>query len=259
MGILSSLQNLVSSKVSESTRKKVVSAADTALTILTSPIGAITNFKKAKEITSKTSTLSLLAQGVETSLIAVAPFTAAGKSLATKAAAAAFKTPQRAAITLTAAGSAIVSPTIRDVALTAATPSTYIGAGEKLGAFVEGAPSGVKDLASKGVVAAATGLGIVGVGVAAYELLKSDDKQTAAPTLLPELEGKPTTLPTNTATPTLPETIAVSPTSTTKKRRHKVKREPQNIIQKTNIIINNANNSTKHTTKKYLNAALLKN
>lgn len=257
MGILSSLQNLVTRKVSESTREKVVSAANTALTILTSPIGAITNFKKAKEITSKTSTLNLLAQGVETSLIAVAPFTAAGKSLAVKAGQTAFKTLPRAATTITAAAAAVASPTIRNVAVTTLTPSTYVAAGEKVGQFIEGAPSEVKDLASKGVVAAATGLGIVGVGVAAYELLKSDDKQTATPTLLPELEGKPTTLSTNTATPTLPETIAVSPTSTTKKRRHKVKREPQNIIQKTNIIINNANNSTKHTTKKYLNARVL--
>lgn len=243
MGIISSLQNLVTRKVSESTREKVVSAANTALTFLTSPIGAITNFKKAKETTAKTSTLSLLAQGVETSLIAVAPFTAAGKGLAVKAGETAFKTLPRAATTITAAAAAVASPTIRNVALTALTPSTYVAAGEKVGQFVEAAPSEVKDLTSKGVVAAATGLGIVGVGVAAYELLKSDDKQGNIPTLLPELEEKPKTIETNTATPTLPETIGVTPTPTTKKRRHKTTKQPQNIIQKTNVMVNVGNKS----------------
>jgi len=257
MGILSALQNLVQKNVSSETRQKVVSGVDTALTILTSPIAAIKDFKTAKKETSKKSATKLVAEGVENTLLAVAPFTAAGKTLAVKAGQAAFKTLPRAAATITATGAALTSKTVRQTAATVLTPSNYIATGEKIGSFIENAPEDIKNLTSSGVVLAATGLGIAGVGVAAYELLKSDDKQTDIPTLLPELDNKIQTLPTNTATPTLPQTVEVSPTSSTRKRRSKAKREPQNIIQKTNIIINNSNNSIKRQTKKYLNARIL--
>lgn len=257
MGLLSALQNLVAKNVSVANREKVVSAVDTALTVLTSPIAAIKNFSKAKEETSKKSTAKLVAEGVENTLLVVAPFSAAGKTLAAKAATYAFSSVPKAAVTITAAGAAIASPTVRNVATSALTPSNYIGAGEKIGQFIEAAPTDVKDLASKSVVLAATGLGIVGVGAAAYSLLNDDDKENPTPTLIPELEGNkqltPSVIPTNTETPVIPETVRVSSTPTKRKKRSTTKREPQNIIQKTNIIINNSNNSIKHKTKKYLN------
>ena len=263
MGILSSLQNLVSKKVSASTREKVVSAVDTALTVLTSPIAAIKNFSKAKEETSKKSALKLVAEGVENTLLVTAPFSAAGKSLAAKAVGTAFGSVKATAATLVVGGAVAASPTVRNAAISIVTPSNLIGTGEKIGKTVEKAVAtntpGVEDL-TKGGLTAIAGLGIGGLAIAGGKLLYDDikdggliDSNNNLPT---EIENKinPTVMPTNTETPTLPQTVTVSPTSNRKKRRYTTKREPQNIIQKTNIIINNSNHSTKHTTKKYLNA-----
>lgn len=229
MSLISGLQKFVTEKVSSQTRAKVVSAVDTALTVLTSPIAAITNFKKAKEETAKKTPLKLVSEGAENVLLVTAPFTAAGKTLAVKAGQAAFKTLPRAATTITAASAVAVSPTIRETALTALTPSTYVGVGEKVGQFVEKAPQEVKDLASKGVVLGATGLGLVGVGVAGYQLLKDkkgSGKELPTDTSMPSAQVENAVIPTNTETPKIPEVVEVKSSIKSKKRKkYKKKRE----------------------------------
>jgi hypothetical protein len=87
--------------------------------------------------------------------------------------------------------------------------------------------------------------------------VRPDVPQDSTPQLPVEKPTNNAVIPTNTSTPTLPETISVSPTSTRKKRRSTRARQPLNIIQKTNIMINNTNSGTKFKTKKYLNATVL--
>jgi len=105
-----------------------------------------------------------------------------------------------------------------------------------------------------GVGLVAGGAAIVAGGTALYNNLTAE-KETKTET--------PKVMETNTATPTLPQTQAVTVgsglTSTKRKRRPSVKQSPQNIIQRTSILIQNRNSQNKLTTKKYLNAALLKN
>ena len=258
MGLISNLQSWVTQHVSTETRAKVVSAVDTTLTALTSPFQAIVDFKKAKEETSKKTPLKLVAEGVENVLAVTAPFTSAGKTLLVKAGQAAFKTLPRAATTLTAGAAILSSPTIRKTAVTALTPSTYIGAGEKIGQFVEKAPKEVKDAASKGVVLAGTGLGLFGAGVAAYNLLTGDEKpspEKPSPekplptnTATPESNLQAATIPTNTQTPKIPEVIEVKPSVKSKRRRKtKKKREVPYI----NIKIDNREDNDTYDRKVY--------
>ncbi len=267
MGILSALQNLVSKNVSYDTRMKVVSGVDTALTVLTSPIAALKDFGKAKAETSKKSATKLVAEGVENTLIVLTPFTSGAKTIAGKVLVAASSSLPRAALSLTAIGAAATSPTIRKTAITALTPSNYIGAGEKLGSIIEELPTGIKNISGKGVVLAATGLGLTGLAAAGGKLLYDDIKDGGLfdNEIKTDLSNLPTeinknlpvaTIPTNTETPKLPETISLSPTPT-RKRRKATKKQPTNMTQRTNIIINNTNNSTKLKTKKYLKAQVL--
>ena len=255
MGLISSLQAFVTKNVSAETRAKVVSAADTALTVLTSPIAAIKNFSKAKEETSKKSAVKLVAEGVENTLLVTAPFTAAGKSLAAKAVSTAFGSVKNTAITLTAAGAAVASPTVRNTAVTALTPSTYIGAGEKVGNVIEGfASDKTKDVAGKAVVAAATGLGVAGLAVGAYELYKDYKEDKAANATLPT-ETSNIVAPvnpavsTNQGTPVVPATTQISTGSTKsgKRRKYKKKREVPYI----NIKIDNREDNDVNDRKVY--------
>jgi hypothetical protein len=97
------------------------------------------------------------------------------------------------------------------------------------------------------------------------KLKKVDDKvpeinttpDIPTPSLPAEIPKNDKVIPTNTATPSLPETIALSPTSVRRKRRTIKARQPINIMQRTNIVINNQTNRTKLKTKKYLNATVL--
>lgn len=258
MGLISSLQAFVTKNVSAETRAKVVSAADSALTVLTSPIAAIKNFSKAKEETSKKSTVKLLAEGVENTLLVTAPFSAAGKSLAAKAVSTAFGSVKNTAITLTAAGAVAASPTVRNTAITAVTPSTYIGAGEKVGNVIEGLSSDKgKDFGSKAVVAAATGLGVAGLAVAGYELYKDYKEDKAANTTLPTDTNVPSTsltptIATNQSTPVVPATTTVTTGTTsvggkTKRKKYKKKREVPYI----NIKIDNREDNDVNDRKVY--------
>ena len=263
--VIQPLNKIVAEKVSVDTRKKVVSAVDTALTILTSPIGAVTNFKKAKEETSKKSTTKLVAEGIETTLIAVAPFTSAGKTLATKAVTTAFSSVKNTAITLVGAGAVATSPTIKNAIVQAVTPSNYIQAGEKIGNVVEGFNQDQKTLTEKVIQTGLIGLGGVAVVGASIPVIKAliPDKEEKVATLPPTPEPtknlSPSVMETNTEKPFTPETTTITTGTTRKKaKKRKSKISPtQNIIQKTNILINNSNKTTKFQTKKYLNERVL--
>lgn len=261
MGLLSSLQSFVSKNVSAATRDKVVSAVDTALTVLTSPIAAIKDFSKAKEETSKKSTLKLVAEGVENTLLVVAPFSSAGKTLATKAVATAFGSVKATATTLVVGGAIASSPTVRNTAISLATPSNLIGTGEKIGNFVEKALDsnvpGVEDL-TKGSLTALAGLGVGGLALAGGKLLYDDiqdggliDSNNDLPTERQIETFTPETIPTNAETPALPETTTISVGEKKKYKRKKAK--SQNINQRVNINISQRN-STKLSTKRYLNS-----
>jgi hypothetical protein len=272
--VISPLQNIVERKVSTATREKVVSATNTALTVLTSPIGAITNFKKTKEQTAKKSTLKLVAEGVENTLLVVAPFTSAGKTLATKAVSTAFGSVKATATTLVLGGAIASSPTIRNTAINLATPSNLIGTGEKIGNIVEKTietgsnPSGTEDLI-KGTLGAVAGLGVAGLAVAGGKILIDDIKDgglidskelsTASVTPSSQIAGK--VLETDQQTPPIAETVTLPKGEKTnkKRKRAKQKKQPQNIIQRTNILINNRNSQNKLSTKRYLNARVHRN
>lgn len=285
MGILSSLQNLVSSKVSESTRAKVYSASNTALTVLTSPIASIKNFAKAKQETETKSAAKLVAEGVENTLLVVAPFTSAGKSLLVKAAAKSVSSVKAATTTFLAAAGltgAVATKTGRSILTSLPTPSdifsSVAGSTKKTLEFIGGENKDIPTEKDWYAVARSLGLG-AGIAILAaggiymgYKLfgdkLKKVEEETIPNNTTPQTpetpkqiqpikDTIPEVIPTNTATPTLPETIAVKPTSLTKKRRHKTTKQPLNIIQKTNIMINNTNSGTKFKTKKYLNANVL--
>jgi len=250
MSLFSNIKDFVTQNVSDTTKKKVVSVIDSALTVLTSPIGAIKNFKKAKEVTSKTSTLSLVAQGVENTLLAVAPFSAAGKSLATKAVSKAFGTVGSSATTLLVGGAAVSSPTIRNAAVNLLTPSNLIASGEKIGKYVEDIPDKVKDSGIVGgVLAAGAGLGLTGLAVAGAKLLYDDYKDGGIIDTLPTETGESSIIATNPSVPMGQETSTIS-VGKRKYKKSKKQQQPQNISQKVNIMINNSNKSQ---TKKYLN------
>jgi len=74
--VSSSLRNLVGVSASQ----KISSGANKALTVLTSPIQAISNFKKAEAQTAQKGALKLVSEGVVNTLAVVAPFTSAGKA-----------------------------------------------------------------------------------------------------------------------------------------------------------------------------------
>jgi hypothetical protein len=73
--------------------------------------------------------------------------------------------------------------------------------------------------------------------------VRPDVPQDSTPQLPVEKPTNNAVIPTNTATPTLPETISVSPTSVTRKRRSTRAKQPLNIIQKTNVMVNVGNKS----------------
>jgi hypothetical protein len=283
MGILSSLQNFVTKNVSATTREKVVSAADTALTVLTSPIAAIKNFQKAKQETSVKTPLKLVAEGVENTLLVVAPFSSGVKSVAAKVAINAVSTVKGAVATfLGAAGLVGVASTKtgREVLTSLPTPSDiFTGtktAFQNTTAFLGGEDSNLPT--EKEWYAVARGLGL-GAGIAilaaggvylGYKLFgdklkkvenDTPDFNTAPDIPTPSLPTeKPTNdevIPTNTTPPTLPETVRVSPTQIRRKKRSTKAKQPLNIIQRTNIMINNTNSGTKLKTKKYLNARVI--
>ena len=272
--VISPLQNIVERKVSTATREKVVSATNTALTVLTSPIASITNFKKTKEETAKKSTLKLVSEGIENTLIAVAPFTSAGKTLATKAVSTAFGSVKATATTLIVGGAIASSPTVRNTAINLVTPSNLVATGEKIGKIVEKTiatspnPSGTEDLI-KGTLGAVAGLGVAGLAVAGGKILIDDIKDgglidskelsTASVTPSSQIAGK--VLETDQQTPPIAETVTLPKGEKTnkKRKRAKQKKQPQNIIQRTNILINNRNSQNKLSTKRYLNARVHRN
>jgi hypothetical protein len=77
----------------------------------------------------------------------------------------------------------------------------------------------------------------------------------------PSYQPKPTEkiIQTDASTPDLPETIRVSPTQTKRRKRSTRTKQPLNITQRTNILINNTNSGTKLKTRKYLNAKIIEN
>lgn len=207
--------------------------------------GSLKDVEKAQESKSFAKKVVEL---TENSLIAVAPFTATGKTLAVKAATTATSSVKNIAITAVTAGAAITSPTIRTGLVEAVTPSNLFATGEKVGKFVEDAPKEVKDLGTKGVVLAATGLGAAGLVAAGATLLANDIKDGGlidSNNELPTDKKQPVVLAapeTATAAPTTPITPATTVISsgTTIKRRKYTKKQAQSVkvSQRVNVIVN---------------------
>lgn len=237
------------SLVGESGSKRIADTANKALTILTSPIQSISNFKKAQEQTDKKSALRLLAEGAEVALTATTPFTATGKKVVAKVAGAAFKTIPRGVATTTALGAAIASPTIREAAANIISPVENIARGEKIGEFVENLPEEIKG--SVGKVAATLPIlgGVAALGAAVplvVDYFNKDDGNM--PTLD---ESVPNYTGVGTSSPITAQTQSLTPTATktTRKRYYpkKKKSEGVRVSQRVNVIVNN-----RQITKKYL-------
>ncbi len=268
MGLFTKLQNFVTEKVSASTREKVVGGINKALAVLTDPIksigtigkqGAFTQLAKAQD---KKSTIKLVAEGVENTLIAVAPFTSGIKTAVTKAVvSSSLKTKALGAVLIGAVAS---SPTIRKTAIEVATPSNLISTGEKIGQFVEKAPEAQKDFFSDAVVLGATGLGLGAVVAGGTALLVNDikdggliDSNNKLPREnyieIPEQK----TLPVATQGTNAPDLPTGSPTQTLtksngKKRKRRAKQQQNlKVSQNVRVVVNQKNLNSSRSTRVY--------
>ncbi len=107
--------------------------------------------------------------------------------------------------------------------------------------------AGVKLLGTGGAYLA----GKLADGKDAEGVLGTDDNIPPTSTPKPEKNAPDAVIPTNTSTPQLPPTQVV--TSSTARKKRRIKKQPTIMKQTTNIQILNKN-STKFSTKKYLNA-----
>lgn len=270
MGLLSAVKDIFSTKKYES---PVAKAANLALTAIAHPVGFITNTKKAYEQTAKESVGQLLVGGVSNALLAVAPFTGAVKTAATKTLAATIaKAPVKsAAVGLIAAGAAVSSPTVVKTAASAvaAAPETLFKTGETIGGVIEGTKN-FSDLTTKDVknLAVAAGAGVVLATTAAvvydYAKDKIEAKEIKSENINPAQQAKGITVTDlstiqTPSTPTMPQTAPISKTSGAKKRRKGVKKTNLPSINQ-NVRVNVINSSKSvgiSHSKKYLNKQIL--
>lgn len=274
MAILSGLSNLVKKNFSQDTILEVQRRTNVLLGALTSPIQSITNPEKARIETSKKSAVKLVSEGVENTLLVLAPFTSGGKSLLTKAAIKSVSTV-KGAITAIVGGGVVVgglsTKTGRELATNLPTPTDIFTSSkqssEKVFEFIGGENTNIPTEADWYKIARGLGLG-AGISIlaaggiyAGYKLfgdklekVKEELPKSPTPTEikseLPIMPSIPSTIPTNTETPTLPATQTITTgtglSTTKKKRRQKTASKPQNISQRVNILI----------TDKYLNGGV---
>lgn len=244
------LRNLVGEKTSA----KIASGANKALTVLTSPIQSLTNFKKAEQETSKKSALKLVAEGAENTLAVLLPFSPAGKAGIAKTATKAISTPKGIITTTAVAGGltgALSTKTGRELVASVPTPSD-IFTGTKKGVeattnFLGGAPTEPDWYATARALGLGAGLAILASGgvYLGYKLFgdklkKEESTPIPTPTtpsnFAPQPTGNTLVSPTPQTTPT--EVISLGTASKPRKRR-KAKPQVQNISQRVNIVVSN--------------------
>lgn len=240
--------------VGEKASAVISNVANKALTVLTNPIQSISNFKKAEEATLTKAPLKLVAEGAQTALIAVTPFTATGKTLVAKATTAAFGSIPKAIASTTILGAVVASPTIRETVANVVDPVENIERGFKVGEFIETLDDKTKDATSKittGVALGLGGLAVAGVGALLIppaiekvkDIFNKDEGILGTDDTIPA-EVKQQTLATNTATPTLPEVVSLkagTPKKRKKKRSVKRRLEGVRVSQRVNVLVNNNN------------------
>jgi len=256
MGLLSKFNQAVASvgttkigtkireSVSPTTAAKISDVANKALTILTSPIQSISNFQKAQEQTSQKSAARLIGEGIETTLIATAPFSSAGKTALAKVGAAATKTVPRTILTATAVGAAVASPTVRETAASLLSPVENIARGAAIGEKIEELSDPQKEGASKLLTGLAIGAGGVALaGGAALLLPKITDKVKGIFDKSDDEIMLPQTGTQGQISPILPETTTI--TKGTQKKRRRTTRKPKmegvRVSQRVNVMVNNSN------------------
>ena len=261
MGLLSSLQNLAQKYVSPTTSAKIADIANKALTIITSPVSSLINFEKAQTSTAQKGAVKLVAEGIENTLVAVAPITSAGKSILAKTATTAFSTIPKAVTTTASIGvvaGLVATPAGRQVIDILPTPSDIFSATKTSTEKVVDFVSGGEEVTGKDIFNVAKGAGVgavlAGGAVLAYEALKDDGKEliTTLPTTTAELPSITQEKSLSSAVPLTPATATVeevSPISSTKRKKRTSKTvKPQNISQRVNITFDN----DKMDNKKYI-------
>ena len=270
MGILSGLTNLVSKTFSTQTKLNVVNTTNKILAGLTSPIQSILNPKKARQETAQKGALKLVGEGVENTLAVLAPFTAGGKSLITKAAVKSVSTVKGAVLAIAGTGAVaggLSTEAGRNLISNLPTPTDIFVKSKDFTETVGEVIGGEKKLTDVTPEDILKGTAILGAGAAAaagakYLYDKAQDRKEAnandnSPVFSNVSQDLPTgnsnsTLPTSEDMPVLRETTSID--VGTKKRKKYKKKAPQNNTIRNNIMINNNINSTKQQTKKYLKA-----
>lgn len=250
MGLFTALQKGIDKIVAKNPTgaEKFVNVGNKVLTVITSPIQSISNFKKAEEQTAKKTSGRLIAETLETTItagaLALAPITSLGKtalakvggkiagsSLATKVAGS------------TLLGASIASPTVRELTATVLSPVDNIARGISIGQNIETLPDKAKENVSK--IAIGLGLGVGGVALAGGGALLLDKLKGDDGILGKSDDIKPIT-PTGTAgqiSPILPETTTI--TKGTQKKRRRATRKPKTegvrVSQRVNVMVNNSN------------------
>jgi hypothetical protein len=252
MGIFSSIkqtaQKLVDKvvlKVGESKAQKFVDVGNKVLTVITSPIQSISNFKKAEEQTAKKSTGRLIAETLETTittgLVAVAPFTSAGKTALAKVGSVAFGSIPKFAVSTTVLGAVASSPTVRETVASTLSPVNLFTTGQKIGNVIEGLPETSKEGASKLATGIALGLGGVALVVDKVGDFLEKDKGGILGT---DDTIPPQPLTTKVENPILPETQTIKAGTITKRKKRrtpKKKMEALRISQRVNVLVNQSN------------------
>jgi len=240
-------QNLVGAEKSA----KIASGANKALTVITSPIQSITNFKKAEAATAEKSTLRLLGEGIANTLAVVTPFTAAGKAAVVSVAKSLVPTTAKGALTAAVAvpvatGVLTSSPKARESLVDA--PGGLVNLGTNIGKIVENpSVATVKETFTENPVLA-TGIAVATVGgvalaaspiIASVANTRAINESTEAtqeayrilPTSDPQrivIEQMPTIVspaPSPAVVAPLGEAPAVTPKKVTKKKK-KAKKKP---------------------------------
>jgi hypothetical protein len=258
MGIFSSIkqtaQKLVDKvvlKVGESKAQKFVDVGNKVLTVITSPIQSISNFKKAEEQTAKKSTGRLIAETLETTittgLVAVAPFTSAGKTALAKVGSVAFGSIPKFAVSTTVLGAVASSPTVRETVASTLSPVNLFTTGQKIGNVIEGLPETSKEGASKLATGIALGLGgvaLVGAGALVVDKVGDFLEKDKGGILGTDDTIPPQPLTTKVENPILPETQTIKAGTITKRKKRrtpKKKMEALRISQRVNVLVNQSN------------------
>jgi len=160
----------------------------------------------------------------------------------------------------------VASPTIRSAVASFSPVAAGVALGEKIETGVQAGKEGSNVAAA--VIGTAVAGGVAAAGLIGAKYLYDEYKENKAEKELQTSSEMPDSistavLPTNKETPKLPATQTITTgtglTSKRKKKRSKAVVQPQNIVQRTNILIQNRNSQNKLTTKKYLNGIALKN